>query len=121
MVDPVLDEEEINRLLNRPVRLDSIEEIQQGAVQTMIDLFDRKVTREYYNGALMQSLILYGQCAKLWMLNSIHTCYHNNELDERAFDHTYNSLKRMVESQQTVVQSIIEDLQKCPSSKDRIS
>jgi hypothetical protein len=121
MSDPVFDENEIKRLVALPVRVANIEEIQQGAFQTMVDFYDRGVTREYYAGALMQTLILYGQCAKLWMLNSIHDCYHNGQLGEAAFDTTYNSLKNMVEGQQKVVVGLVEAMQECPTSKDRIS
>jgi hypothetical protein len=121
MSDPILDEDEINRLLNRPVRTDNIEEIQQGAIQTIYDLYDRKATREYFSGALTQALILYAQCSKMWMLNSVHTCYHNGELNEQAFDVTYNQMKQMIEAQQGVVSAVIKDLKQCPTSKDKIS
>ena len=120
MSDPYYDEDHIKELLSVSVRVDNLDAIQAGAVQTMCDLYDRGVTREEYSQSMAMCLALYGQCAKLYMLNSLHTTFSDNGLTEQAFQAIFDMLKQVIESQAEQVTGLVERLMQCPSSRDKV-
>jgi hypothetical protein len=120
MADPLLDEANIIRMLSEPADLEHAEDIQAGAVQAVMDLYDRKVTREEFVGNLAIALQLYGMCSKLWILNNIRTVFARGDLDADKFDRANHDLCATIGAQANVVAAVVKRLQECPTSMDQV-
>lgn len=120
MSDPVFDEDYICALLAVPVNLQMIVTLQTGALQALIDLYDRKVTREEFMNNVAPCVTLYGQCAKLWMLASVQKAYAENDLTEERFQQTEKSMVELIRKQSQTVIEIVKRLQLCPTSQDKV-
>lgn len=120
MADPILDEDLIVSILQCPIKPDTVNRIQSGAMQAMVDLFDRKPTRDEFISLSAPCVALYGQAAKLWMLSNIQQVYDAGELDGSRFLVATSSLEDIIRKQCETVIEIVKRLQLCPTSQDRV-
>jgi len=120
MSDPVLDEENIIDLLRCPVKAATVGRLQAGAVQAMIDLYDRKVTREEFINALAPCITLYGSAAKIWMLANVRAVHEDGDLDTAKFDHAMSALEDLTRKQSETVVEVVKRLIQCPTSQDPV-
>ena len=120
MSDPVLDEQYIIELLRCPVKAETVTMLQGGAVQALIDLYDRKVTREEFANLASPCLALYGQTAKLWLLANIEGVFDSGDLDKDRFVKAREGLENLVRKQAETVIEIVKRLQTCPTSQDKV-
>ncbi len=120
MADPVLDEDYIIELLRVPVKAATIDRIQAGAVQALMDLFDRKCTRDEFLSLASRCISLYGQTAKMWMLSNIAVVHEEGTLDKKTFDVAIKGLEQIIRVQSEAVVEIVQRLQMCPSSRDKV-
>lgn len=121
MSDPLLDEDGIIMLLRTPVSPDSVSPLQGGAVQALLDLYDRKVTRDVFceHGSLC--LALYGSVAKLWMINNIHEVFKaDGGLTEEKFALAQTQLADLIRKQAETLIDTVKRLQMCATSGDKI-
>lgn len=120
MADPVFDEEFIKALLKSTVCVDNVTRLQQGAVFALVDLYDRKVTRDEFTSAASACLALYGQLAKLWVLDNVEKVFDEGELDKSRFTIARASLQDLIRVQCEGVIDIVKRLQECPASGDKV-
>lgn len=120
MADPVLDEDNIVSLLKAPATVDCIDMIQGGAVQALCDLYDRKTTRDEFTTGAAKCLALYGQGAKMWVLNNIKQVYAHGNLDEACFQRAEQGLAQLLRKQAEEVIELVRRLQECPTSDKRV-
>lgn len=120
MADPVLDEDLIVSLLKSTISADSVARLQMGTVQALVDLYDRKVTRDEFTTAASHCLALYGQLAKLWLLTNIESVYDAGHLDKNNFKQAAAGLQDIVRKQCEGVIEIVKRLQLCPTSEDKV-
>jgi hypothetical protein len=120
MADPILDEDGIRYLLKAAVSPDNVSELQAGAVQAMIDLYDRKVTREDFVEMLAPAIALYGSVAKLWILSSIESVFDGGDLTKERFNTARIALSDLVRKQAETVIDHVKRLQECPTSQDKV-
>lgn len=121
MVSPLLDEDWMITLLKAPTTAgDGPDRIQAGAAQALIDLFDRKVTREVFLESATPCLALYGQCAKLWVLRNIKQVYEEGALDPSAFAKAETGLTELILRQSEELVNLVKRLQMCPNDEDRV-
>lgn len=120
MADPVLDEAYIIDRLAAPVTVANLQIIQGGAVQALCDLYDRKVTREEFINLAAPVVSLYGQCAKLDMLDSIEAVFKSGDLKQEKFDTATKAMEDLIRAQAMKVTEIIKRLQLCPTSQDKV-
>lgn len=120
MADPILDEDGILMLLSRPILPENVNAIQAGAVQAMVDLYDRKVTREEFCELLTPCLTLYGLTSKLWILNNIYDVHRQNGLDETRFKDAAQELAAIISKQVDEVVAIVKRVKQCPTSEDKV-
>lgn len=118
--DPILDEDGIVSLLKQPVLPENVNAIQAGAVQSMIDLYDRKVTREEFCELLAPCLALYGTASKLWLLNNIYDVHRQHGLNDERFTKAAAELRDVIEKQVATVVGIVERVKQCPTSEDKV-
>ena len=120
MADPILDEDGIIMLLKSEVLPANVNAIQAGAVQAMIDLYDRKVTRKEFCELLAPCLALYGQASKLWILNNIYDVHKQYGLDDARFTAAANELVAVISKQVDTVVEIVQRVKQCPTSEDKV-
>jgi hypothetical protein len=120
MSDPIIDEDGIILLLRASVTPDNVNAIQAGAIQAMIDLYDRKVTREEFCEMLAPCLALYGQTAKLWLLHNIYSVHKDGNLDDERFQKAATELTAVISKQVDSVVEIVSRVKQCPTSKDKV-
>lgn len=120
MADPVFDEELIIQLLKSTVSVDNVGRIQQGAVHALVDLYDRKVTRDEFTTMAAVVLALYGQSSKLWVLNNIKEVHDAGELDTERFNNARIALEDVCRKQCESVIDILKRLKECPTSADKV-
>jgi hypothetical protein len=118
--DPIFDEDMIRSLLSMPCDIEHTDTIQAGAVQTMIDLYDRKVTREEFCASLAPCLALYGQAAKLWLLHNIQDVFLAEQLTIQKFTDADKSMTEVLRKQCNTVIEIVKRMQDCPTSRDKV-
>lgn len=120
MADPILDEEGIKELMRVPVKAEHVHMIQAGCAQALIDLYDRKVTREEFSHMASPIIALYAQTAKLWMLASIEMVHDAGDLDKRRFELARDGLEDLIRKQCESVIEVVKRLQQCPTSQDAV-
>lgn len=118
--DPLIDEEGILELLSVPVQANTIGALQAGAVQALLDLYDRKVTREEFIKSAAPCIELHAQAAKLWLLNNITRVYADGELDEERLKRAHDGLTAITTTAASRVHDIVSKLVECPTSEDKI-
>lgn len=122
MVSPILDEDWMITLLKAPTTLpDGVDRIQAGAAQALIDMYDRKVTRDVFLEQATPCLALYGQCAKLWVLRNIKAVFDDGSLDAAAFAKAEAGLTELVMRQSEEIINLVQRLKQCPNDEDRVN
>jgi hypothetical protein len=86
----------------------------------MIDLYDRKVTRDEFIAAVAPCINLYGHTSKLHMLDNIHQVFSTGDLDEDRFVKAHEGLTDMVARDVEKVTAVVKRLVECPTSKDKV-
>lgn len=120
MADPVFNEDHIIALLRMPILNSSLGALQAGAIQSMIDLFDRKVTREEFVEQLAPCIALYGTATKMWLLDNIEAVHDDGDLNKEKFKAARAALVELARKQSETVVELVKRLQMCPSSQDKV-
>jgi hypothetical protein len=120
MSDPLLNEEMIVLLLRATPNDDTIAEVQAGAAQALMDLYDRGVTRAEFGDMAMACLGLYSQTAKLVMMLNIKDAYDRGDVTDEDIKGAIGGLQKLIRKQAETVSDIIRRLQQCPTSQDRV-
>lgn len=120
MSDPYFDEKVIIDLLSSPCTLDHVQQHQMGAVQAMMDLYDRGCTREEYADALSKVIGVYAQASKLYVLHNIESVFDEGALSKEKFVDADKRMCDLLRTQSGLVIELMKRLQQCPTSKDKI-
>jgi hypothetical protein len=120
MADPVLDEDRILNKLAMPSKFENLGLIQEGAIQALVDLYDRGVTREEYLTLASSCVSLYAQTAKFYVIASMNDLFCDGTLDKTAFDNALKSLSAVIDAQRETVIGTVCRLKMCPSSAEKI-
>ena len=120
MADPVFDERYIMHLLGAPASFENTEFHQTGAAQALIDLYDRKVTRDEFITSASQCLSLYSTTSKMRMLHRIKDVFDAGDLNIEAFAKADAELKAVITKQTTYVLALVTRLMQCPTSEDNV-
>jgi hypothetical protein len=117
---PILDEDAINNLLKCDANVGNIPRIQAAAVQTLLDIYDRKVTRGEFINMASACVTLHAQCAKLFMLASIEQAFSEQVLDANAFITAHDSMADLIGKQMITVSGVIDRVKACPTDQDPV-
>lgn len=120
MADPVLDEDIIIHFLKAPPVKEHAGRIQSGAIQALLDLFDRKVTRDEFAPAAGNCVLLYSSASKLMILESMRELAADNALTSDKFDTALEQLSELMRVQAGSIIEMVERLQLCPTSQDSV-
>lgn len=120
MADPVLDEDGIIALLSTPINPQTSEAVEAGAVQLMMDMFDRKCDRREFASHVGMAVTLYASCSRLQLLNSIREVWEAGNLNEQRIGKAYNEITDLIRAQQVSCVAMMERLKQCPTSQDKL-
>lgn len=120
MGDPFHDPERILYLLNHPICPDNLGKVQGGCTQTLMDCWDREVTRDEFVDMVVPILTLNASCAKLWMLDKIIAPYREGKLTDEVFQAAIDGLTQMVGENVAACVKIVTRVAECPTSEDVI-
>src|ERR1700679_3504819 len=120
MSGPILDEDAISGLLKCDASVGNIPRIQAAAIQTLLDVYDRKVTRGEFINMAAACVSLHAQCAKLFMLASIQNAFADQTLDANAFDSAHDGMTDLISKQMVTVSGIIDRVKECPTDQDPV-
>lgn len=120
MADPILDEDMIVTLLKTPVSVESVNVLQHGAVQALIDLYDRKCTREEFVNLASPCIALYGQASKLALLANVEVVFDHGDLDKDRFTRARDGLVDLIRKQTETVIDVVKRLQLCAGTQDHV-
>lgn len=120
MADPILDEDLIVSILQCPINSEQVNRIQAGAMQAMVDLYDRKATRDEFISLSAPCVALYGQASKLSLLGNIKHVCEQGDLDLNNINKSTERLEDLIRKQCETVIEIVKRLKLCPTSQDRV-
>lgn len=117
--NPSFDEEAGVRALETPVTMDSIPLLQHMALAVATDLYDRKVTREYFMTEMGRCFGLYATLAKLYVANSILTEWQGEVgPDPQRLTNSRDWLLGLSTKKRDEVHACLQRLSQCPWSED---
>lgn len=120
MASPLLDELEIMQDLHTPVTVSAVGRLQQASVGVMMDLYDRKVTRDNYCALLGPCVSMYGAMSKLYVLNNVRKAFHRGEVNEESLNAAIAELESNARSHVDHVKKVLAELRECPTDADPI-
>ena len=120
MADPIFDEAYIMHLLTAPPSPENCEYHQTGAAQALVDLYDRKVTREEFITAASQCLSLYSTTSKLRMVHAIRDTFDSDGLSAEKFDKADHDCREVITKQAGILITTVKRLMQCPTSEDKV-
>ncbi len=95
--------------------------IQTAAIQALLDLYDRKVTRDEFINNAAPCVTLYGSCSKLNLLESVREAYIDGELSPEKMGNSETALCDLIRKQCEAVIEVVKRLQMCPTSRDSVN
>jgi hypothetical protein len=120
MADPLMDEQLILDQLRVEPGYENIAKLQAGALQALIDMYDRKMTRGEFMHCAASAVALYGQTSKLVMLGSVRQAFDCGDLDIARIVQAEGQLIDLIRRQSGTVAEIVERLRQCPTSQDAV-
>lgn len=120
MGDPLLNEHAIIALLQASPADQATAEIQAGAAQALMDLYDRGVTRAEFSEMALSCLGLYSQTAKLVMMLNIKVSHDRGDVTTENINAAITALTNLVQKQSGTVSDIVGRLLQCPTSRDKV-
>jgi hypothetical protein len=113
MVSPILNEDIIVNLLSVKASVDTIPPLQHGALQALLDMYDRKVTRDVFIQNAVKCVALHTNMAKLHMLRNIQVLFEEGTLGAASFERANNELTTLVEEDARQVIACVKEMMKC--------
>lgn len=108
-------------MLSVPVSVQTIGTIQTGAVRALVNLYDRKVTRDEFCVMAAPLIELHTQSAKLWILHNIHAVYVEGDLDETRFKEAHDGLTKLITAGVERAIEIVKKTRECAQPGDAIN
>lgn len=121
MADPVFDEDAILQMLAAPVGpQELINTLQAGLMMALADLYDRRADRSFVMQHATVIVQTYAMLSRTWMLASMRELYDDACLTPHSFDKAHTGICELVNQNMRTVVRMIEQLQECPTSKDKV-
>jgi hypothetical protein len=121
MATPIFDEGEIIAMLSAPVGPYAVSRLQHGAVQALVDLYDRKCTRDEFVRMASPVIALYASTAKLWLIKNVEEIYNDGDLDADRLNQANVGLCDLIRKQSEEVIDMVKRLQMCPTDQDTVN
>jgi hypothetical protein len=119
--DPVLDEQMILDTLAHKINHKTSPFIQQAAMASTIDGFDRKVLRGPFIEIAETSFLLKDALARRDLISSIDELFRSGDLKQASIDEAIEGLTKTAELARTKLLSLMKDVAQCPGTEDKIN
>lgn len=120
MTDPVLHEPTIMDTLDCTPVAENTSRLQAAALLSLIDAYDRKLTRENFVTLAEAALSLHTQVGKLYMIDSVRENSLLGALDDNMLDRAVNGVRHMTVSAHTELFKLMRRVVACPTSDDKV-
>lgn len=120
MADPILDENLLLARLKSPPNVIDTENLQSAAMGTLLDIYDRKVTREEFIKMASPCVALYAAVGRFELLMSIKECFDAETLDVSSFTVAATGIKAAIDAHSASVTETVNRLKACPTSQDKV-
>ena len=119
--DPQVNEEGCLYMLQQEVNRETIPYLQNAALQVLMDLYDRKVTRNEFGRHAGTAISFYSTLAKLNVVEQVKDLIAVAPLDPVALANTNAELIRIATGKAASLAKCMELLQHCAASQDTVN
>jgi hypothetical protein len=119
--EPLIDENATLLMLRQPVTMDTLPYIQSAALQVLVDLYDRKVTRENFGLYAGRCVGLYATLAKLAVLANTRYFLDQDKLTAENIDASAEKLIEASTKMTSQVEKTLALLMECPTPQDPVN
>lgn len=120
MTDPVLHEPTIMDTLDCRCNADNAARLQAGALMSLVDAYDRKLTRESFVVLAGAALAMHTQAGKLFMIASVEDNHRVGVLDELMLTRAVHGVTGLTEKAHTELIGLMEKITMCPTSEHKV-
>jgi hypothetical protein len=119
--DPQIDEAGCIFMLQQDINIETIPYHQNAALQVIMDLWDRKVTRAEFGQHAGTAISFYSTLAKLNVCEQLQAMIAKEPLDPEKMSNTIAELHRIANDKTLALVNIMRKLQHCPTSADTVN
>lgn len=121
MTTPIIDERMLLKVLDCTANYEHVERLQQGALMTIIDAYDREVTRDEFITIIQAFSSLVDSVGRLALLHNVKQFVdHHGQATPADIERAQAGVTEMAQNATKVVAEIVERLRQCPLDEDRI-
>lgn len=120
MTDPVLHEPTIMEALDCLPVAENTSRLQAAAMLSLLDAYDRNLTRENFVTLASAALALHTQMGKLYMIDSVRENDRAGVLDAEMLDTAVKGVRVMAIDAHAEVFGLMRRVVACPTSQDKV-
>jgi hypothetical protein len=121
VTDPVLHEPTIMDTLDCRVDPGNASRLQTAALLSLIDAYDRRLTRENFLVLAEAALGMHTQIGKLYMMASVADNYNLGVLDDLMVERAVNGTSAMAVKAHDELYGLMKKVVMCPTSDDKVN
>jgi hypothetical protein len=118
--DPQINEAGCIFMLQQEINAETLPYHQNAAIQVIIDLYDRKVSREEFLKSAGTAVSFYATLAKLYVIEQTHALTVTNTLTLETVDTATAKLHVIAADKAAALVKIMVLLAECPTSEDKV-
>jgi hypothetical protein len=120
MVSPRIDESMVLGILDVPVNMNTVPQLQSGAILSTVDAWDRNIQRGPFVDIMAVSFNLHSGAGRLQTMISIRDMLSNGDLDVTKLDDAIGRLVSATETHRNALLKHMELVSQCPVDEDQI-
>lgn len=120
MADPLINEPLCLMMLQQEINDETMPYMQNAALQVIMDLWDRKVTREEFAKSCGVAIMLHSTIAKLYVIAQTRELTVTEKLTLETIDTSTARLTEFATDKRVALGAIMERLMQCPTSEDSV-
>lgn len=118
MPSPQINEGMILGVLGVPLSVEAVAQLQTGAALSIIDGFDRQITRPNFIDTMNESLALYGAMGRLESVTTMLKMLKDNRLDAATLEKAVENLTNAAEHHRKELKDKMALVAQCPWDHD---
>ena len=120
MTDPILYEPSIMQTLDCAAEVDNVQRLQAACMLSLVDAYDRKLTRDEFIVLCDAAVTLHTQMGKLYMIDSISNNYKFGHLDGPMIERAEAGLNISCTATHAELHRLMKRIVSCPTSEDQV-
>ena len=119
--DPQINEGGCVYMLQQDINFETLPYHQNAALQVIMDLWDRKVTREEFGRSAGHAITFYATLAKLYTIQQTATMFAGGTLNADIIETSRTKLHEIAHERRGHLIKVMNLLMECPTSEDRVN